>query len=102
MEKLLEIKELILNTIDHPISEGEKKENLNSALRILDQLIESAGTGRYVYEHPNVGWMLFDNRLSSMEMLTNGLTYKNTLEVYKRETSEMLIDYLLKKENEKC
>lgn len=40
MEQLLEIKELILNTIDHPISEEQKKENLTSALRILDQLIE--------------------------------------------------------------
>lgn len=40
MEKLLEIKELILNTIDHPISEEEKEENLTSALEILDQLIE--------------------------------------------------------------
>lgn len=40
MEQLLEIKELILNTIDHPISEEEKAENLTSALEILDQLIE--------------------------------------------------------------
>ncbi|TLQ04727.1 hypothetical protein FEZ48_13355 [Marinilactibacillus psychrotolerans] len=99
MEKLLEIKELILNTIDHPISEDEKEENLNSALGILDQLIESAGTGGYVYEYPNVGWMLFDNKLSAMEMLTNGLSYKGTFDDYKQETSEMLIDYLLKKES---
>lgn len=39
MEQLLEIKELILNTIEHPISEGEKEENLVGALGILDQLI---------------------------------------------------------------
>lgn len=65
MEQLLEIKELILNVIEHPISEEEKKENLNSALRILDQLIESEGT----------------------------------MDDYKQETSEMLIDYLLKKES---
>ncbi|API89024.1 hypothetical protein BKP56_07040 [Marinilactibacillus sp. 15R] len=65
MEKLLEIKELILNTIEHPISEDEKEENLTSALGILDQLIESEGT----------------------------------LDDYKQETSEMLIDYLLKKES---
>lgn len=98
MEKLLEIKELLLNAIEHPISEDEKKENLNSALGILDQLIGSVGTDRYVYEHLNVGWMLFDNRLSAMEMLTNGLSYKGTLDNYKQQSSEMLIDYLLKKE----
>lgn len=40
MEQLLEIKELILNVIDHPINEEEKGENLTSALNILDQLIE--------------------------------------------------------------
>ncbi|MFL2076400.1 hypothetical protein [Marinilactibacillus psychrotolerans] len=40
MEQLLEIKELILNTIEHPISEAAKEENLTSALEILDQLIE--------------------------------------------------------------
>lgn len=44
MEQLLEIKELILNAIEHPISDDEKEENLNSALGILDQLINSEGT----------------------------------------------------------
>lgn len=101
MEQLLEIKELILNAIEHPINEDEKEENLISALGILDQLIGSAGTDRYIYEHPNVGWMLFDNRLSDRETLTNGLAYKGTLDNYKQQSSEMLIDYLLKKENEK-
>lgn len=98
MEKLLEIKELLLNAIEHPISEDEKKENLNSALGILDQLIGSVGTDRYVYEHPNVGWMLFDNRLSDRETLTNGLVYKGTLDEYNQESSVLLIDYLMKKE----
>lgn len=44
MEQLLEIKELILNTIDHPISEEEKEENLTSALGMLDELIEKEST----------------------------------------------------------